>query len=363
MPPNLDGEDTLMPPEEPVLSLPGPDGGTAEDWSSSVGDNGGVLEGPDLNISRSPFDKKEYRQLLLPNGLRVVLVSDVAAMTQAYNSGGLYGGDGDDVSDDDEGDDDEGDDHGGGEPKRKEESPRHGDDDEEEDGSDDGGGGGGGLRNAAAAMIVGVGSMYDPPECQGMAHFLEHLLFMGSEKYPEENAYDAFMSKHGGDDNAYTEMEHTVYHFEIPQEHLGNALDIFSQFFVAPLMLESSVDRELSAVESEFQLVKNEDNTRVQQLMCHTAGRTPAEHPAVQVRTTGGGGGGSFANCLFALFLWAVFPFFFLPNFSHSLLLCCRLPLQFGWGNLKSLKEIPERMNINPLLMLREFFDKVREIR
>jgi hypothetical protein len=154
------------------------------------------------------------------------------------------------------------------------------DDDDDDDESEEAGG----IRDAAAAMIVGVGSLYDPPECQGMAHFLEHLLFMGSAKYPTENAYDAFMTKHGGNDNAYTEMEHTVYHFDIPQEHLPKALDIFAQFFIHPLMLESSVDRELNAVESEFQLVKNSDNTRAQQLMCHTAGRTAEEHPGVKVR-------------------------------------------------------------------------------
>ena len=256
-----------------------------------------VIDGPDLNSSRSPYDKKLYRQILLPNGLRCVLISDTLAMTQAFNSGGLFSEEDDEYEDDDSNDDNS-----------------HGHDEEGSgDDDDDGGGGDGGLRNAAAAMIVGVGSMYDPVECGGMAHFLEHLLFMGSQKYPEENCYDAFMSKHGGQDNAYTEMEHTTYHFEIPQEHLAAALDIFAQFFIAPLMLESSVERELQAIESEFQLVKNSDNTRVQHLMSHTCGHLPSEHPAAK----------------------------------------------FGWGNYRSLKEIPESQGHEPLKMLREFYDKV----
>ena len=58
-----------------------------------------------------------------------------------------------------------------------------GDDDEEDDeGEDDQGG----ERKAAAAMCVGVGSYFDPPYLQGLSHFLEHMLFMGTEKYPEE---------------------------------------------------------------------------------------------------------------------------------------------------------------------------------
>jgi nardilysin len=288
------------------------DGGNDEGIGINEGNDGSnvmILEGPDLNASRSPLDRKEYRQIMLPNGLRVVLVSDVVAMTQGYNVNGsgnnaydLHGDVGEEEDDDDDDDEDEEDGGGGGgTPHRRdrkktnkdrdvEDGEKDGDADHSDDDDDDGSDSdeeeedaeeAGGLRNAAAAMVVGVGAMYDPPECQGMAHFLEHLLFMGSKKYPEENAYDSFMSKHGGDDNAYTEMEHTVYHFDIPQEHLGKALDLFAQFFIHPLMLESSVERELQAVESEFQLVKNADSTRVQQLMCHTAGRTHADHPGL----------------------------------------------------------------------------------
>ncbi len=59
---------------------------------------------------------------------------------------------------------------------------------------------------AAAAMAVGVGSFSDPQQLQGLSHYLEHMLFMGSERYPDENDYDAFLSKHGGSSNAYTEL-------------------------------------------------------------------------------------------------------------------------------------------------------------
>ena len=232
-------------------------------------EKGSILIGPDLNPTRSPFDKKNYRQILLKNGLRALLVSDVVAMTQAYNLGGGLMMDDDDFSDDDDDDDMEVDDD-------KNNSSGEDDNDDEEEEEEEGGG----LRNAAAAMIVGTGSFYDPPECQGMAHFLEHLLFMGSTKYPEENSYDAYMSKHGGNDNAYTESEHTVYHFEIPQEQLSGALDMFSQFFVSPLLKESSVARELKAIESEFMSAKNSDGSRSQQLMAYTCGRSFQEHPS-----------------------------------------------------------------------------------
>ena len=41
---------------------------------------------------------------------------------------------------------------------------------------------------------------------QGLSHYLEHMLFMGSAKFPDENSYDAFLSAHAGSSNAYTEL-------------------------------------------------------------------------------------------------------------------------------------------------------------
>lgn len=278
--------------------------------------NENVVEGPDLNASKSPFDKKEYRQILLPNGLRVVLISDTVAMTQSYNNGGIYMDDDEDDEDDDSSSFEAAKNGGHKGDKVNDDDENDCDEDDVDEDSENGSTSGGaerGLRNAAAAMVVGVGSMSDPPECPGLAHFLEHLLFMGSEKYPQENAYDVFISKHGGSDNAYTEMEYTVYHFEIIQEYLAKALDMFAQFFTSPLMLESSVERELNSIESEFQLVKNSDSSRLQQLMCHTCGYSPAEHP--------------FAK--------------------------------FSWGNLESLQESPKRNNVDPMVELRKFYDQV----
>src|SRR4051794_6407092 len=51
---------------------------------------------------------------------------------------------------------------------------------------------------ASAALDVHVGSLSDPKQVAGLAHFCEHLLFMGTETYPEENNYSKFLSFHGG---------------------------------------------------------------------------------------------------------------------------------------------------------------------
>eukprot|EP01035_Chromulina_nebulosa_P018086 gene18086-23734_t len=56
-------------------------------------------------------------------------------------------------------------------------------------------------------MSVQVGSFADPEKAGGLAHFLEHMVFMGSTKYPDENYYDSFVSSHNGSCNAMTEGE------------------------------------------------------------------------------------------------------------------------------------------------------------
>eukprot|EP00957_Ditylum_brightwellii_P196370 14961719-Ditylum_brightwellii.AAC.1 len=266
-----------------------------------------VLLGPDLNPSKSPLDKKLYRQILLENGLRVVLISDTDAMLHQE----LYEYD-DDDSDDSDSDSEDQKEH------NKEESGdgdnNHNDDDdsdeeeEEEEEEEDSG-----LRKAAAALVVGAGSFHDPPYANGMAHFLEHMLFMGTEKYPAENQYDAFLSKNSGSDNAYTELEYTLYHMEVCQEAFWKGLDMLAQFFVSPLMLENSVERELNAIESEFSLSKNSDECRLQQLLCHDCklqhkdGANDKAQAQVQVHP--------FAN--------------------------------FSWGNRQSLVDIPKKQNID----------------
>lgn len=119
---------------------------------------------------------------------------------------------------------------------------------------------------ASAALDVHVGSLADPVEVPGLAHFLEHLLFMGTEKYPSENEYSQFLSAHAGSYNAYTSAEHTNYYFDIAHEHLYGALDRFAQFFSCPLFSAACKDREILAVDSENKKNLQLDAWRLHQL-------------------------------------------------------------------------------------------------
>jgi secreted Zn-dependent insulinase-like peptidase len=116
---------------------------------------------------------------------------------------------------------------------------------------------------AAASLDVNVGSSSDPKDREGLAHFLEHMLFLGTEKYPVANEYQDVLTSHGGTHNAFTAAEHTNYFFDVDKDFLEPVLDRFAQFFIAPLFSEQYVTREKNAVDSEYRARLRNDSRRM----------------------------------------------------------------------------------------------------
>ena len=145
----------------------------------------------------SDLDRKEYRGLVMENGLKVLLVSD--PMTD----------------------------------------------------------------RAEASMDVHIGSGSDPEGWNGLAHFLEHMLFLGTGKYPDAGGYQAFIKDHGGSHNAYTSYDHTNYFFNVSHDSLEPALDRFSRFFIDPTFDPKYVERERSIVHSEYQARLKDEGRRI----------------------------------------------------------------------------------------------------
>lgn len=151
-------------------------------------------------VLKSPFDNREFDAFVLPNQLKVLLISDPEA------------------------------------------------------------------EKAAASMDVSVGSGANPEAIPGLAHFLEHMLFLGTGKYPEADSYQSFISANGGSHNAFTAYENTNYFFDIRPQALPGALDRFSRFFIDPLFSSEYVERERHAVESEFQARRRDDRRRAHEV-------------------------------------------------------------------------------------------------
>ena len=114
---------------------------------------------------------------------------------------------------------------------------------------------------AAGSLSVNVGN-YQDPDVHGLAHFLEHMLFMGTKTYPDENLYQKILSDNNGMSNAWTGGEHTNYHFCIDPHALDKIIDVFAHFFIDPLLKKDAVEREMNAVDSEHQKNLTNDTWR-----------------------------------------------------------------------------------------------------
>ncbi len=131
-------------------------------------------------------------------------------------------------------------------------------------------------EKSAAALTVNVGHFDDPIEREGLAHFLEHMLFLGSAAYPQAGEVQQFISEHGGSHNAWTVTEHSQFYFDLEQQHFADGLSRFAAMFTAPLFSSDYVEKERQAIEAEFSLKLKDDSRRIYQV--HKESINPA-HP------------------------------------------------------------------------------------
>lgn len=115
------------------------------------------------------------------------------------------------------------------------------------------------LENSAASLAVGVGSAQDPQDQQGLAHYLEHMLFLGTTKYPEPAGFMTFTQTNGGMTNAFTAYDKTNYLFQINATKFDEALDRFSDYFKSPTFDATYSDKERNAVNNEWSMQKQQD--------------------------------------------------------------------------------------------------------
>ncbi len=116
---------------------------------------------------------------------------------------------------------------------------------------------------AAASLDLDVGSGSDPNDREGLAHLLEHMLFLGTDRYPTAGEYQEFIRSRGGNHNAYTSVDHTNYYFDIEASHLAGALDRFARFFVAPTLDSQLIASERSVVHAEYSSKQEADGRRI----------------------------------------------------------------------------------------------------
>lgn len=119
----------------------------------------------------------------------------------------------------------------------------------------------------AMSLSVHIGSFSDPVETHGLAHLLEHMISMGSVRYPKANHFDQFLYKVSGYSNAETGCEYTNFYFDVQMEYSQEASNIFASMFNAPKLAKESIDKEKEVVDSEFQMAVTDDDNRLQRFV------------------------------------------------------------------------------------------------
>ena len=132
-----------------------------------------------------------------------------------------------------------------------------------------------GLRSAAVGFWVGTGSRDEPAPIAGASHFLEHLLFKGTDTRTRSEIAEAVESV-GGDMNAFTGQEVTAFYVRVPDRHLALALDILSDIVWTPALRADEVESERQVILEEIRMRDDTPDDLVHEAF---AGALFPEHP------------------------------------------------------------------------------------
>ncbi|MEA2188737.1 MAG: hypothetical protein QOK16_3748 [Solirubrobacteraceae bacterium] len=133
-----------------------------------------------------------------------------------------------------------------------------------------------GTRSVTILVAFDAGARTERPEENGMAHFLEHLVFKGGEKYPHYRDVNDTAERLGGVLNAYTSHDLVAFHITVRAESAMDAIDLLTDFVGRPHLDADELDRERGVVIQEIQRYKDEPSA-VAELLIDKAGF--GEHP------------------------------------------------------------------------------------
>lgn len=110
------------------------------------------------------------------------------------------------------------------------------------------------LHSAEVVCYVGVGSRFETPECAGISHFLEHMLFRGTAEFADSLELERAFEAIGGAVNAATDAETTCYHSRVHPDQLERGLAIFASMLLRPKLADLEVERRIILEEASEDL-------------------------------------------------------------------------------------------------------------
>ena len=126
------------------------------------------------------------------------------------------------------------------------------------------------TRSVSVSLYVGAGSRYETPEQAGLAHFLEHLCFKGTERWPAPQDISQAIDGIGGTINAATDKELTVFYDKVGQPHFDLAIDVLADLVRRPLFAPEELEKERKVVLEELAMVADSPNQQADLLLDET---------------------------------------------------------------------------------------------
>lgn len=126
------------------------------------------------------------------------------------------------------------------------------------------------FRSVSVGLWVGAGSMYETPRENGLSHFLEHMLFKGTQRRTARQIAEE-MDGIGGQINAFTSKECTCYYAKVIDEHLPTALDVLSDLLRCATLDEGEMEKERGVILEEIAMVEDTPEDLVHELLCDAA--------------------------------------------------------------------------------------------
>ena len=147
------------------------------------------------------------------------------------------------------------------------------------------------MKSVLLDFYVGFGSGDEiTPDQYGIAHFLEHMLFNGSEKYPVRADTDNLVSSLGNYQNAWTWLSMTTYYQYSTKENFKQAFDILSDRVFNPILREEDVQKEIGVIQEERLMCENDPwISLVLELESRLFAPTPLSHPTIGTESSIGG--------------------------------------------------------------------------
>jgi predicted Zn-dependent peptidase len=110
------------------------------------------------------------------------------------------------------------------------------------------------IESVTVLVLVNTGSRYEKPKQQGIAHFFEHMVSKGTDKYPAAMDLATAVDSVGADFNAFTSKEYTGYYVKAAADHIELALDIVSEMLLKPQLRQEDIDREKGVIIEELNM-------------------------------------------------------------------------------------------------------------